>query len=227
LMSWASMERKCCLIDWSVNISIFTGHILIFHERWLLTRRQRVLVHYLPLVIIVTYTFCFFIYAMLFFPCQNSFDYASAYCTYACFYSSPVIVAYESLAHEAVPIILIGLFSVTLIIRVTAQRRRLRRSVNWRKYRKMTVQLLSVSILYFGTNFTYTINPIANLVFGVTPINDDTQKILLNFVSAVMPITLPYVCLGLIPNLKQKLCWRNRRRTRVEPILNYPMVPKI
>ena len=157
---------------------------------------------------------------MFFFPCQNLFDYDAAFCAYACFYSSPVIVAYESLAHEAIPIILIGLFSLALVIRVIVQKRRLHQSVNWRRYRKMTVQLICISTLYFATNFAYTINPIANLIFGVTPINGYIQQILLNYVSAVMPVTLPYVCLRLIPNLRQKFSCRNQRRIRVEPILN-------
>jgi hypothetical protein len=175
----------------------------------------------------MSYTFCFFVYAMLFFPCQNSFDYTSAYCAYACFFSSPVIVAYESLAHEAIPTVLIGLFSITLIIRVIARSRRLRQTMNWKKYRKMTIQLVSVSTLYFATTFPYTINPVTTLVFGVTPINDVIQHILLNFVAPIMPITLPYICLTLLPNLKQKLGWRNQRRVRVRPMLARPTTPKM
>jgi cytochrome bd-type quinol oxidase subunit 2 len=163
---------------------------------------------------------------MFFFPCENSFDYTSAYCGYACFYSSTIIVAYESLVHEAVPIILIALFSVGLLIRVVLQKRRLRRTLNWRNYRKMTIQLVSVSTLYFATNFPYTINPILTLLFNVTPINENIQSILLNFVSVVMPLILPYVSLGLIPNLRQKFYWRNQRRGRqIQPFIIRGTIP--
>jgi hypothetical protein len=168
-------------------------------------------------VVILLYTFGFFIYAMLLFPCQNNFDYTAAFCGYACFYSSTVIVAYESLAHEALPICLIGLFSVGLLLRFIIQKRRLGQMINRRKMWKMTIQLLAISTLYFATNFPYTINPIATFVFGITPISDDVQRILLNYLSAVLPIALPYVCLGLLPNIRQKLKCCKRQPNRVGP----------
>lgn len=209
--------------DWPSKLSLFsfvqTGHVLVFHSHWVITRRDRLLFHYLPLLAILLYTFGFFIYAMLLFPCQNSFDYTAAFCGYACFYSSTIIVAYESLVHEALPIILVGLFSVGLLLRFIIQKRQRGQIINQRKLWKMTIQLLTISTLYFATNFPYTINPIATFIFGTTPISDDVQRILLNYLSAVLPIALPYVCLGLLPNIRQKMKCYKRQTNRVGPTL--------
>ena len=143
----------------------------------------------------------------------------TAFCGYACFYLTPALVAYESLAHEALPIVFMTIASVGLIIRLILHKRQRQRRINQRRMTKMTLQLISISVLYFCTNFPYTINPIAYFVFGLKPIGEDIQGIFLNYVSIFLPILLPYLCLTFIPSLRQKLLFFCRvRRARIVPI---------
>ncbi|CAF4389476.1 unnamed protein product, partial [Rotaria sp. Silwood2] len=44
VFSWATIER----------------HILIFHDRWLFNRKRRFLIHYLPLIILILYSFIYY-----------------------------------------------------------------------------------------------------------------------------------------------------------------------
>ena len=57
LVAWATLER----------------HILIFHDRWLRTKRQRFLFHYFPIIAILTY--CLIYYSLTIFGpfCNNHF----------------------------------------------------------------------------------------------------------------------------------------------------------
>ena len=55
---------------------------------------------------------------------------------------------YESLAHYVLPIFVMILFALALPCRVFLQKSRLRRNTGWRQYRRMTIQLLCISMIY-------------------------------------------------------------------------------
>ena len=80
LMAWASIER----------------HILIFNDRWMITKRGTFLVHYLPLILILSYIF-FFIFMLFFiFLCENTYTYDLPVCNaYPCYQNDPVVGAYD------------------------------------------------------------------------------------------------------------------------------------
>ncbi|CAF1642527.1 unnamed protein product [Rotaria sp. Silwood1] len=68
-VAWASIER----------------HILIFHSQWLSSSRRRFLIHYVPLVSLVSYDILFHFVVIVFPPCENSFC-----CTIIIFYLNEV-----------------------------------------------------------------------------------------------------------------------------------------
>src|SRR5579862_3581106 len=81
-----------CLIWWFVDYGMFNSglwlmtwtaferHILVYHNHWLVTRKARIMLHYMPLLIIVLYLFSFYIYVIYFLPCQNVYDYSLPQC---------------------------------------------------------------------------------------------------------------------------------------------------
>lgn len=134
LFAWTTIER----------------HILVFHNRWVSTRKKRFFVHYLPIIIILMYCFCYYSIIYLVPFCENSFDYLKMYglASVHCIYKNPVIPKYNIFSNGIIPALIIIIFSFTLLFRVLWQQSRLRRSINWRKQRKMIIQLLSISIIY-------------------------------------------------------------------------------
>jgi hypothetical protein len=134
LMAWASIER----------------HILIFHQNWMVSKMNRFLIHYLPLIICTAYPTMF--YGMIFFilPCDVEFDYTSATCSYySCISSKYWLGLWDSLLNFLLPILVIVIFSVALLARVLYQKCRVHGRIEWRNYRKMALQLLSISAIYF------------------------------------------------------------------------------
>ncbi|CAF4873516.1 unnamed protein product [Rotaria sp. Silwood1] len=139
---WPQIPTTCLAWQFS-DIGIFTTtgiimawasierHILIFHDQWVSSRRKCFLFHYLPLVIIIVYGLIFYTYVICFPPCQQLFIYSINWCTTPCFTTIQRITI------------------IFLLVRVIRQKRELNQRFEWRKLRKMAIQLLSISALFF------------------------------------------------------------------------------
>ncbi|CAF2979531.1 unnamed protein product [Rotaria sp. Silwood2] len=131
-------------------------HILIFHDKWVSTEKKRLLVHYMPLVILVLYCLIYYSVIILFPPCKNTFDDYFMICVDACLFQLFSLYAYDTIVHQVISHLIIVGFSIGLLIRIRWQKHRVGQSLKWRKHWKMTVQLLFVSIIYliFGLPLT-------------------------------------------------------------------------
>ncbi|CAF0799069.1 unnamed protein product [Adineta ricciae] len=199
LFAWASIER----------------HILIFHDRWMSTRIKRLLIHYAPIVVIIVYYFVF--YSIIYFgtPCDRSFDGFLSGGVYApCAFYLQTVGTWDLIVHEMIPTLIISFFSIALLLRVMLQKARMRQSLQWRKHRKMTVQLLSISVIYMLFNIPWVIF-ILGLTYGapleiVWPALICSKFILHNIV-----FLFPFVCCLSLPELrkraKQMLLFRGRQ----------------
>ncbi|CAF0799336.1 unnamed protein product [Adineta ricciae] len=199
LFAWASIER----------------HILIFHDRWISTRIKRLFIHYAPIVVIVVYYFVF--YSIIYFgtPCDRSFDGFLSGGVYApCAFYLQTAGTWDLIVHELIPTLIISFFSIGLLLRVVLQKTRMRQSLQWRKHRKMTVQLLSISVIYMLFNIPWVVF-ILGLTYGapleiVWPALICSKFILYNIV-----FLFPFVCCLSLPEFrkraKQMLLFRGRQ----------------
>ena len=133
LMAWASIER----------------HILIFYPSCFATRNKRLLFHYLPLIVCVAYPTLFYSVVFIILPCNRPFYYRAPLCArYSCLSRYSWLALWDSICHFMLPAFIIGIFGIGLVVRVLYSRYRIRQRIDWRKYRKLTIQLLPISILY-------------------------------------------------------------------------------
>ncbi len=139
LFGWASIER----------------HILIFHDRWVATKKKRFFVHYLPIIIIVIYYLIFYGIVYFFPPCENTFNEFSMICISVCLYDSIAFHVFETIFNSIIPNLTIVIFSIALLLRILRQKQRMCQAIHWRKHRKMTIQLLSISFLYLVITCPY------------------------------------------------------------------------
>ncbi len=189
LFAWASIER----------------HILIFHDQWVSTGKKRLFVHYFPIIIIIVYYTIY--YSMVYFgtPCSYSFDgYLSGGIYIPCAFDRTFLATWDLMVHQVIPTLLIMIFCIGLLIRVIRQRVRMRRSVNWEKQRKMTIQLLTISSIYMVFNtpwivviFAYQCGlPLSIALYGIIY----GKFILYNII-----FFFPFVCLLSLPDLRIKI----------------------
>jgi len=208
IFAWATIER----------------HILIFQYQWVSTRKKRFFIHYLPLMILLIYvfTYCFII---IYFPsCENLY-----YHSYIngvpipCAIDKTIIGKYDLICHQIIPTFTIVISSIALFIRVLYQKTRLHRLIQWRKQRKMAIQLLSISILYIFLNFPWTF---IDLCYEIGLAVNDVQKFrsYAYYFSCYIIFLFPFVCCGSLPELQKKLkkflrCKRNQRVVASQPLI--------
>lgn len=199
LLMWASFER----------------HILIFHTSMIDTQRKRLLVHYLPLFMLVTFMLLFYSVVIFAPPCQNTFDYTKDLCgTSGCYGSLQFLGMVERIGFAIVPTFLIAIFSAALVIRVIWQKYRIRRILEWRRQRKLIVHLVSMSSVYLCFDLPLSIINLVRLC-GLPEWGESALPVV--FYLSYFPILLlPIVCLGSIPELWKKVKKCNPRyRQRV------------
>jgi len=203
LFAWATIER----------------HILIFHDKWVLTKKKRWFVHYLPLILILLYCLIFYSTVFFFSSCQNSVDNSKTYCIHTCLYNNVVYSMWELIVHQILTILTIVIFSIALLVRVLWQKHRLNQPVRWRKYRKMTIQLLSISFLYLIFCFPYTLAYTISL-FGLPyEVIADFMLYSIFFSYFMLPL-FSFVCVLSLPELRTKfinIFYLQRQVRRIGP----------
>ncbi|CAF1047826.1 unnamed protein product [Rotaria sp. Silwood1] len=209
LVAWASIER----------------YILIFHGTWMSTKKKKILLHYIPITIIVIYGIILYMIILLFISCKRSYYSTILYCGYSsCAYNSTAYSMFEFITGGIANAIIMVIFSMILIIRLIKQKHRLNQQLNWRKYRKMAIQLLSIVLLFY---IFYLPSVIIGILFncGVPYSNLKNFLVYGQFFSYYIHFLLPFVCAGTLPHLKMKIkntlriCPLYKRGT-VEPIQN-------
>jgi len=214
-MDWSTFILQTFLVAWAT----IERHILIFHDRWVSTKTKRFFVHYFPLIFLPLYCFIWYIVIYFFPPCDNLFDMTQAVCAFPYLYTIYALTMWEVIVHEIVPILIIVVFSIALLVRVLWQRHRIRQPIQWRKYRKMSFQLLSISLIYSIFSLPYMLmnmmilSGIQNEIF--TAIFDYTQ-----FLTYFVFFLFPFVCVLSLSELRtkvQKFFYLHRQTGRIGP----------
>jgi len=196
-----------CLAWWFVSFGMYNGgtilmawtalerHILVFNYQWILNKRGRFLVHYLPITILLLYIFIFYIYVLFFFPCENIYEYTLPICNaYPCYQANSFIGMWEFIVNNIVPSLLVAFLSFALLMRVIRQKRRLNQPIQWRKQRKMTVQLVSISALNVIFNIPLNLVSIARLCGLLENSGVEAQQYFY-FSCYFLIFLFPFVCL--------------------------------
>ena len=204
LFAWATMER----------------HILIFHESWLSTRKKRFFVHYLPIGAIIVYYVIY--YSLVHFApqCENSFtDFLAGGVFIPCAFDKTVLGLWDLIVHQVIPTFIIVIFCIALLLRVILQKSRMNQPIQWRKYRKMTIQLLSISTIYMVFNAPWALTIFA-YQYGLPEEIAITVLTYTGFLFYYVIFLFPFVACFSLPELRTKvkqllLCGRMQRRIGV------------
>ncbi len=177
-MTWASLER----------------HFLIFHDRFIVTFRGKILLHYIPLIISLTIPWIYYFILIFFYPCTNTFKQSLLFCGWCCYVYNDQLVLFNWLAFGVIPTCSITLFSLWLIARVIAQRRRVKQQINWRQHRYMVIQLVSISCLYVFFDSPAIVIGLVQLILPTFAL--EAQMLYLYYMVYLIPLLVPFVCLS-------------------------------
>ncbi|CAF1304965.1 unnamed protein product [Adineta steineri] len=190
LVGWASVER----------------HILIFHDQWVSTKKKRFFIHYLPLIFIVLYGIVVYGITIPMNSCNRPFYYFIPFCNYySCIYDSVAFSLYEFMTGGILCSVLIGFGSTFLVLRVIIRKRHLQQQqIQWRKHRKMILQLLSVSSLFIVLYLPPIILATAHKV-GVPSYVGAQYALYSVLFSYYITFLFPFTCLSTIPQLGTRI----------------------
>ncbi|CAF4568405.1 unnamed protein product [Rotaria sp. Silwood2] len=189
LMAWISIER----------------HVLVFqpraiqHKTW-----KKWIFHFVPIILCLIWTPIFYFVAVVICPhCTNVWDFNLVNCGVPCYFTANFLGQFDIIFNIAAPITIIILANLTLIIRVTYQKTSRNRAINWRRHRKMVLQLWTISSLYMAFWLPLAITQLTQITVMPSFMINELETIL--FVVYLIPLFLPMVCLSTLPNLVKKI----------------------
>jgi hypothetical protein len=182
ILAWASIER----------------HILIFHSKYMTTKKQRLFYHYFPPIILAIYLFSFHTSVLIFPPCKNEFYFDEIECgSNPCYISIPFLSIWDMIVNSVIPTLIIAIFNITLFYRIIAQKQRIRQPIQWRKHRRMSMQLLSLSAVYLLLNLPMVIITLVQLIQNSDPQVGFGAQLYIFILTYSVTLSLPFVvCLN-------------------------------
>ncbi|CAF3328959.1 unnamed protein product [Rotaria socialis] len=206
-----------CLIWWLNDYGFYIGgimvmawlaierHILVFHKQWIANLTGRLFLHYLPMATIVTYILLFYIIVIFFLNCEDTYDYKLPICNASpCYQNYGILGMWEFIFNTTTPILVEGIASILFILRIIWQKQRLRHSVEWRKQRRLTIQLLLMSGLNMSFNLPIYLIPLAHLC-GLPPEYGVQPELYFFFLGYFVIFLFPFICLRQYPELRKSL----------------------
>jgi len=176
-------------------------HIFVFQANLFNVRLYRYLFHHIPLLFCIIYPTILYLIIVVFYPCDGTqWDYSSNACGLANCYLlyNKVLTTYDWVVDTGLPTVVLIVSDVALVVRTIRQKIRRQRIISWRKQRRMTLQLLSISSLYFIAWFP---NLVIGLVqeFILPTFLIEIQVDYIFYLTYLVCLLIPWVCLGLFP----------------------------
>ncbi|CAF2564680.1 unnamed protein product [Rotaria sp. Silwood2] len=210
-----------CILWWFIDLGLYNGftiiiawssihrYLFIFHDRIFFQRKKRFLFHYLPLIILLLYILIFYTIVIIFPPCMHTFDYTLPVCNdYPCYLDNLFLGIWDSVVNSILPTFILCILSVTIFIRVHYQKRLVGLQRNqWRRERKMVIQLISSSLLYLIPNTPLNLIIFAHLCGLPDNVAVDVE-LYFDFLCYFAILLYPLVCLGFVSELHKKIQWR-------------------
>jgi hypothetical protein len=187
-------------------------HFLVFHSQFYRTHRSRLLFHYIPLVVLISFVLIYLFVTNIFLSCpSNVFDYSDFMCGYTC----GVLLRSFGLAYTWIfvftPTIITVVGCISLPIRFIIQKRQLQR-VQWNRARKMIVQTSTIAGAYIICWLPYTIL-LQLALYNLLSFEDPDVNRYIAFVPYITSLLTPFIVLhtisgemnlGLIERMKRR-----------------------
>jgi len=200
LIAWTSFER----------------HILIFHSKYITTKKQKIFYHYLPPIILMIYLFIFHTYVLILPPCKNEYHFNEIECgSNPCYLKINSLAIWDMTVNNVIPTIIIAICNIALLYRVLAQKKRLRQPIQWRKHRRMSMQVLSLSAVYLFLNLPMIVIMFVQLIKHQDPQVGFGTQLYIFILTYSVSLSLPFVvCFN-------RLSIDKNRHIRISPTITF------
>ncbi|CAF1150373.1 unnamed protein product [Adineta steineri] len=135
--------------------------------------------------------------------CTNVWDFSRILCGFPCSYGNKALSEFAFLFNITLPSVTIILANVTLVIRVIYQKMSRQQGVNWRRHRKMVLQLWVISSFYLAIWLPLVSTLFIEMTVQPSFMIDHLEA--MQFAPYFIPLFLPMICLSSQPELVSKI----------------------
>ncbi len=177
---------------------------------------MRILLFNLPLLFCISYPTIFDFAVVVLYPCDGTqWNYTSNACGSAnCFFLNPILSLYNWIFNCGMPATVNLISDVILFIRVLLQKWRVHQEVTWKQQQRMAFQLFTISGLYVISWIPVVIVGTMQTIHNSSILGTIRHNYITYFPSLVW-FFLPYIVIGLWPELRQWIIKPLTRRTAV------------
>jgi hypothetical protein len=167
--------------------------------------------------------------AIFIYSCEEQFDFSQPLCGFPCYTNQANISFYDLVAHTWIPLCFGIVLDTSLVIRVIYRKRvgLQQQGAQWRKYRKMVIQLLVISGLYAACQVPFDAVVFMQLFVTLPDSIAYVQIVYFYYLFWLLTQLLPFACIGCMPEVSSKvknvLMLRMRQNIRVLPMTIVPM----
>ncbi|CAF1245789.1 unnamed protein product [Adineta ricciae] len=194
----------CCISAFLITLCSLQRHLFIFHQQIMKKQGFLIIFHYIPLIVCLIYGPIFY-FIVIFFPsqCENVWDYTLIFCSGACYSYVPFLGTFDWLFHYGSPMFVILIVNLCLFFRVIEQKLQRRRIIDWRRQKRMIVQLAFISILYFTFMLPEIIVGVIEALWDPTFLSD-IQYYYFYYMAYFVNQFLPFIIVGSLPNIHKQ-----------------------
>ncbi|UJR28241.1 hypothetical protein I4U23_009491 [Adineta vaga] len=193
-----------CVI-WCNAILTIQRYLLVFHPHYLRSKRQKVFLHYLPIILSNFYIIMFYACVIWIVPCNAVNDYTANLCGEGCIEDVPSLSTFNWFFNILFPVFTVIFGSCILLVRVLWTRRKMQRNLrNWSKNWKMIVQLLGIAIVYSLVWLPLSAVSVIN-IFKKDDYLDMIGDEYLYYVTYLADMCIPIVALIVSPEINGRL----------------------
>ncbi|UJR17614.1 hypothetical protein I4U23_004510 [Adineta vaga] len=216
----------CCISLFLLTLCSIQRHFFIFHSQIMKKSFYLVLFHYIPLFVCLLYGPIFYL-NVIFFPreCTNIWDYSLLFCGGACYSYVPFLGTFDWLFHYGSPMLFIFITNILLVCRVMYQKIQRRQNIEWRRQKRMIVQLSFISLLYLIFMLPEIIVGIIEALWSPTFLSDIQYNYfyyMAYFVNQFLPFVIVTSLLRMHKRVKQSIHFIKRRfnlRIQIQPAI--------
>ena len=201
---WTFIEFSLYVISEYLMATISVQrHMLVFNGHVMRIQWMRLLLYHTPLILSIIYPVVFYLFAVIFYPCDGSqYDYTANVCGFSPCYLlfDKVLGTFDWSVNNGIPMLVNTVANVLLVVRVIRQKRQQNRALSWKQQRRMTVQLFWLSSLYLIAWSPCLIVGLVQILGFPTFLAQIQTNYFLDLIYVVC-LFLPWVSLGLLPEL--------------------------
>ena len=142
----------------------------------------------------IAYPTIFYFITIFLVDCHPVYDFSQLLCTWPCYFDIWSLTIYDVFFNTLIPLLVIPIFSIALFVRVLCQKRNMRLQIfKWKRDRKMTLQLFSISLLYLLFWLPSQVFGLMNTFYMV--VLPQLQSDFIDYFVVFVHLLFPFVCL--------------------------------